>query len=99
MATESFLKTTELAPKSADAFFNLGYIHWKKESYAKAEEMFSRTVSLSPGYLDQALFNLAIVQQQLGKKEQCRENLERAVQVNPKNEKAKEALERIKKSS
>ena len=99
MATEAFLKVTELDPKFPDAFFNLGYIHWKKDSYAKAEEMFSKTVNLRPDYLDQALYNLAIVQEQLGKKEQCKENLDRAVRANPKNERAKEALERIKKSS
>jgi len=89
-------KAVELDPKSADAYFNLGYIYAVGKNYPKAEEMYSRTVKLSPPYLDEALFNLALVQEKQGKKKQSMESLERAVKINPQNEMAQKLLKKLR---
>jgi tetratricopeptide (TPR) repeat protein len=89
-------KAVELDPRSADAYFNLGYVYAVSKNYLKAEEMYSQTVKLSPPYLDEALFNLALVQEKQGKKKLSMENLERAVKINPKNEMAQKLLKKQK---
>ena len=89
-------KAVELDPKSADAYFNLGYIYAVGKKYPKAEEMYSQTVKLSPPYLDEALFNLALVQEKQGKKKQSMESLERAVKINPQNEMAQKLLKKLR---
>ena len=89
-------RAVELDPKSADAYFNLGYVYAVGKNYAKAEEMYRKAVKLSPPYLDEALFNLALVQEKQGKKKQSMESLERAVKINPKNEMAQKFLKKLK---
>jgi tetratricopeptide (TPR) repeat protein len=89
-------KALELDRKSADAYFNLGYVYAVSNNYPKAEEMYSQTVKLSPSYLDEALFNLALVQEKQGKSKQSMESLERAVKINPQNEMAQKLLKKLK---
>lgn len=95
-AIESYQKAVDLDPESPDTFFNLGYVYARVKDYPKAEEMYGRVVDLAPSYLDQALFNLAIVQVKLGKREQSIHNLEEAIVLNPKNNQAREYLQRLK---
>ena len=95
-AIESYQKAVALDPESPDTFFNLGYVYARVKDYPKAEEMYGRVVDLAPSYLDQALFNLAIVQAKLGKREQSIHNLEEAIVLNPKNNQAREYLQRLK---
>jgi tetratricopeptide (TPR) repeat protein len=61
--------------------------------------MFSRVVELQPSYLDEAYFNLAVVQNLQGKNEESIRNLEKALEVNPANKRAKKYLLRIKRTS
>jgi len=89
-------KALDLDPNSADAYFNLGYVYAVGKNYPKAEEMYRKTVKLSPQYLDEALFNLALVQEKQGKNKQSMENLERAVKINPQNEIARKLLKKLK---
>ena len=96
-AIESFSKASELDPLFPDALFNLGYLFARNKDYARAEEMYARVVKLSPSYLDEALFNLAVVQDKLGKKTESLANLEKSLAVNPNNEPAKKLFERMKK--
>jgi serine/threonine protein kinase len=91
-AIQSYDKATELAPSSPDAFFNLGFLYYGKKDYPKAEALFLKVTELQPAYLDEAYFNLAVVQNLQGKKEESIGNLERALEVNPKNDKAKKYL-------
>jgi TolA-binding protein len=98
-AIEMFQKVGELDPKYAAAFFNLGYLYAIKKEYPKSEEMYDRVVILAPSYLDEALFNLGMVQEKQGKRKQSIENLERALSVNPNNEMAKKLLEKLKRKS
>jgi tetratricopeptide (TPR) repeat protein len=89
-------KALDLDPNSANAYFNLGYVYAVGKNYPKAEEMYRKTVKLSPPYLDEALFNLALVQEKQGKNKQSMENLEWAVKVNPQNEMARKLLKKLK---
>jgi tetratricopeptide (TPR) repeat protein len=89
-------KAVELDPRSADAYFNLGYVYAMGKDYPKAEKMYRQAVKLAPSYLDEALFNLALVQEKQGKKKQSMESLERAAKINPQNEMAINLLKKLK---
>ena len=94
-AIERYNRVTELDPQYADAYFNLGYIYAVTKKWNKAESMYEQVVKLAPPYLDEALFNLAMVQKRLGKRDACIENLKKAVIVNPKNNLAKKYLKKM----
>lgn len=98
-AIEAYRKAAELNPQNSDAYFNLGFIYATQRDFSSAEEAYARVVRLSPPYLDEALFNLALVQGKQGKKKQRKENLERALKVNPRNEMARKYLDKLKKES
>ncbi len=53
-------------------------------------------MKLTPPYLDEALFNLGMVQERQGKNKESMENLERALLVNPHNEMAKKLLDKVR---
>jgi serine/threonine protein kinase len=98
-AIASYQTAIELDPQMPNAYFNLGYIHAIKKDYAKAQEMFSRVVDLSPPFLDEALYNLAIVQRKMGNIQGCIKNLEQAIIVNPENKPAKKLLQTLKQQN
>lgn len=98
-AMDAYQKVIEFDPKFPEAYFNLGYIYAMNKNYPKAEEMYSQVVKLAPAYLDEALFNLSVVQEKQGKRKQSIGNLERALKVNPKNEMAQKFLKRLKGGS
>ncbi len=87
----------KLNPRYPNTFYNLGYIYAKTKNYPKAEEMFERTVALAPPFIDEALFNLAVVQEKLGKLDKGITSLEQALEANPDNVLAKKYLEKLKK--
>ena len=95
-AVDAYRKVIQLEPSFAEAYFNLGYIHAMKKEYAQAEAMYTRVVELAPMYLDEAYYNLAMVQEKAGKPEECLLNLEQAVTVNPENSLAQKNLARIR---
>ena len=94
-AIETYQKVAELDPELPDSFFNLGYIYAVTENYPKAEQMYSRVVELAPDFLDEALFNLAMVQYQLGERNQCIQSLKQAIEINPANESAATYLKQL----
>lgn len=95
-AIASYEKAIELKTEIPGVFFNLGYIYYAvKKDYLNAEKMYERTVLLGPDFLDEALFNLALAQRKLGKKEDCIKNLGKAISVNPNNKQANILLERL----
>ncbi len=98
-AKEAFEEAARLDPSFADTYFNLGYVNAMIRDYDKAEEMFYRVVELAPMYLDEAYFNLAMVQEKAGKIEESLLNLEQALTVNPENRPAWNNLERLKNMS
>ena len=98
-AIEIYQKVAQLAPQMPDAFFNLGYVYTITEKYHQAKEMYLRVVELAPSFTDEALFNLAVIHQKLGDHKQSIKSLERAVELNPKNESAQNYLQKLKSSS
>ena len=96
-AIASYQTAVELDPQMYNAYFNMGYIYAVKKDFNNAQEMFSRVVDLSPPFLDEALYNLAIVQRKMGNIQDCIKNLEQAIAVNPENKNAKKLLETLKK--
>ncbi len=95
-AMASYQAAVELDPQMPNAYFNLGYIYAANNDNIKAQEMFSRVVELSPPFLDEALYNLAIVQRKTGNIQDCIKNLKKAITVNPENEQAKRLLQILK---
>lgn len=96
-AVETYQKAAELDPQSPETFFNLGYVYAVTKDYNRAREMYSRVVELAPSFLDEALFNLAVVYKKLGDRDMYIENLKQAIKVNPKNELAKRYLKKFKR--
>lgn len=88
-AIASYKKATELNPNMEEAFFNLGYIYYAiNKDYPQAYKMYQRAVELSPSFLDEALFNLALVQNKLGKRQDSIKSIKHAIRINPKNKQA-----------
>jgi tetratricopeptide (TPR) repeat protein len=94
-AIASYRKAAELEPLRPKSFFNLGYIYASLEDFSQAKDMNARVVKLEPDYLDEALFNLAMVQEQLGERSQWVNNLRRAMDINPANTTAVALLDQI----
>jgi tetratricopeptide (TPR) repeat protein len=94
-AIDTYQKVAELEPQLPNAFFNLGYIYAVTENYTRAKEMYARVVQMEPAFLDEALFNLAMVQEQLGERRQCLKSLKRAIEINPDNAPAVAYLNQI----
>jgi serine/threonine protein kinase len=98
-AIETYLKVTDLAPRLPDTFFNLGYMYAVSKNYQEAKIMYRRVVELNPAFTDEALFNLAAVNEKLGEHKQCINNLEQAIALNPGNESAKKYLRQLKRKT
>ena len=92
LAIDAYENAITLNPKLSDALFNLGFIYATIGMYENAENLYARLVPLDPPYVDKALFNLAVVQEKLGKKEECLANLKMAVTIRPENKKAQRHL-------
>ena len=92
----AYKKAAELDPKMPNPLFNLGNIYAKNKNYLKAEKFYMRVIELSPPFLDEALFNLAYVQEQLGKLSESKVNIEKAAELNAKNDRVREYLEHIR---
>jgi serine/threonine protein kinase/cytochrome c-type biogenesis protein CcmH/NrfG len=96
-AIDAYWKAADLDPNFPDAAFNLAYVYATTSEYQKAAEMYARVAALAPPYLDEALFNLAIVQEKLGKRPEAIQSLERAIQINPNNKPAERFLASLKR--
>jgi len=95
-AIEHFQAAIRLNPQLAEAYFNLGYIYDSTGMYASAEEMLEEVVALKPAYQDKALFNLAVVRQKIGKRQESLAALEAAVAIRPENQKAQTYLKELR---
>ena len=95
-AIEAYQKAAHLNPAQPDAFFNLGFVYATTGGYEAAEKSFAQAAWLNPAYLDKALFNLAMVQHKLGKRQAALVSLEKAVAFSPQNQKARTYLQQFK---
>lgn len=98
-AIVSYQRAIEFNPQFPDIFFNLGFLYAASKNYAGAAEMYARSVAFKPDYLDEALFNLALAQSKLEKKEQSIANLKKALSVNPDNLAAQNYLKQLQGGS
>jgi Flp pilus assembly protein TadD len=98
-ATATYQKVTELDPQFSEPLFNLAYIYYLQGDLARAEETYYRVAELAPPYLDEVYFNLAVVQEEQGKKAQSIESLERTLALNPDSQEARDYLLRLKEES
>ncbi len=98
LAIDAYQNAVTLNPKLSDALFNLGFIYATIGMYEDAEKLYARLVPLDPTYLDKALFNLAVVQEKLGKKEESLANLKMAVTIRPENKKAQSHLKLLQEA-
>ena len=94
-AIDAYLKAGILDPGLADAFFNLGFIYAASGKYSESERYFLHTVELTPPYMGKALFNLAVVQDRLGKTSESLENLYKAQSYSPENDKIAAYLQKV----
>lgn len=94
-AIDAYLNAGLLDPGLADAFFNLGFIYAASGKYSESERYFLHTVELTPPYMGKALFNLAVVQDKLGKTSDSLENLYKAQSYSPENDKIAAYLQKV----
>jgi len=94
-AIAAYQQALVLEPDFSDALFNLGFVYATVGMYENAEPLFVQVVQLKPDYLDRALFNLAVVQEKLGKNEQSLANAKTAAALSPENEKIRRYLQRL----
>lgn len=98
-AIDAYQKAVHLDPTASDAFFNLGFFYATSGEYKEAEKAFTRVVQLRPSYLGKSLFNLAVVQQKLGKNKESISNMEELVSIEPQNVKAQTYLNQLRETT
>jgi type II secretory pathway predicted ATPase ExeA/tetratricopeptide (TPR) repeat protein len=98
-ALDAYQGALRLNPQHTDVLFNLGFIMASTGMYESAEEMLTRVVRMKPDYVDKALFNLAVVQQKIGKRKESLASLEAAVAIRPENESARAYLNELRSSA
>jgi len=97
-ALDAYQQALRLNPQHTEVLFNLGFIMASTGMYESAEEMLTRVVRMKPDYVDKALFNLAVVQQKIGKRKESLASLEAAVAIRPENESAQVYLKELRSS-
>ena len=75
----------------------MGYAYAKLKKYKEAEAMFIKSIDLNPPYKDEAMFNLAVVQNLHGDNNAAVKNLKKILKANSNNKKAKQLLLKINK--
>ncbi len=95
-AMKSYQKAIELDPGHCRALFNLGLLYAQRKDFVRGEELFSRVIVLSPDFLDEAYFNLAMMQRKQGKVRETIRSMEAALLANPRNAKAAAHLSQLK---
>ena len=78
-----------------DARFNLGFAYAKIGRYDDASVQYAQVVDQAPAYLDEVLFNLAIVQDFQGDRQAAARSLHSAIRYNPQNVRAISYLARM----
>ncbi len=94
-AITAFTRAVEVDEGLYDARFNLAFAYSESGDFEAAERSYLQVVESAPPYLDEVLFNLAIVQERLGKREDAIRQLDLAVRFNPHNVNAIDYLYRL----
>ncbi len=96
-AIKEYEKALKLNFKSPTIYFNMGYAYAQLKKYKDAEAMFIKSIKMNPPYKDEALFNLAVVQNLYGKNSEAVKNLKKILKANAHNKKARLLLSKINK--
>lgn len=88
MALEYYEKAAFLDPANPDVYFNMGYSYAVLDDYGKAKEMYRKVIDFSPSFVDQAYFNLALIEDKTGLKKEALGHMKKALEINPLNSNA-----------
>jgi serine/threonine protein kinase len=94
-AIETYEKIVSIDPNSPDVYFNLAFAYAMNKDYSHAETLYRKVVNLAPKYLDEALFNLAMMEEKQGKLDDAVGHLKEAQTINPENKVIKEKLKKM----
>ena len=94
-AIAAFERVIAIAPEMFDARFNLGFAYAKIHRYEDAIRHYLLVADQAPPYLDEVLFNLAIVQDFQGDRQAAANSLHGALRYNPHNVRAISYLARM----
>ncbi|MFH1755134.1 MAG: tetratricopeptide repeat protein [Candidatus Latescibacterota bacterium] len=94
-ATDSFKKAIELNPGMSSAYTNLGYVFYNQGSYEQAIEMYNEALGRNHNS-SAAYTNLGNAYFKLDKIDVARDAWEKAIDIDPSNEKAKRLLQRLR---
>jgi len=92
-AADAYRKSVELDPKSATAHYNLAASLARTGEFAEAETHFRTVIEMEPS--TQAYTGLGMVQWQQGRADEATASLRSAIQLDPKNAAAHEALAQV----
>lgn len=96
-ALQQYQKALRINDQVPDVFFNLGYIYLSQGAIDQAIENYRACQALSPAYLDEVLTNLAVCYWKKNDPAQARALLKQALELNPKNEPARNFLNTLEK--
>lgn len=94
-AIDYYQAAARIKPRNPDIFFNLGYHYAVLNDYGKAREMYKEVIRLSPPFIDEAWFNLALINEKTDNTDKAVENLKNALKANPDNKNARLFLENL----
>lgn len=92
-ALEYYERAASLDPANPDVYFNMGYSYAVLDDYGKAKEMYRKVIDFAPSFVDQAYFNLALIEEKTGMKKESIEHMKKALEINPLNTNAARFLE------
>lgn len=93
-AIEFYEKAAVLDSSNPDIYFNMGFSYAAQSNYGKAIEMYKKVIGYSPSYVDQAYFNLALIEDKMGMKAEAVDHMKKALAINPLNTDAARFLEK-----
>jgi serine/threonine protein kinase len=94
-AVSAFEQVLAMDATMIDAHFNLGYAYAKIGKYDAASDHYRKVIDQAPDYLDEVLFNLAIVQDFQNDRQGAARSLQDAIRHNPQNVRAIRYLARM----
>lgn len=92
-ALDYYHKAAQLDPDNPDIYFNMGYSYAATDNFEKAKEMYRIVIDRSPTFVDQAYFNLGLIEYKTGRKQDAIYHMKKAVEANPLNSNAVRFLE------
>jgi tetratricopeptide (TPR) repeat protein len=94
-AIEAFTQATQLNPKDAESYYNLGFIHLELQMYGEARQYFTQSIEArAVNY--RAHYARAFVIERLGDLRAAEADYLKALEYNPSHAPSKEGLGRVR---